>query len=192
MIKIRFVQPKDERQAKRLIMAYLKETYAKGGDFPPTLENAQGFFDFAIKGAECGDPCLVAVHDVDRYKDEPRLIGFIGTQGILFPGMQTRDQSIRSWGSYVLPEYRDTRIGVKLFIVMGRIAKNKGYTRILSSTHGTGYSERAIRVMKKVAGVKEIGTLIMWQLKAPLTEDACGTTESSEPVVEPSLDSSIG
>jgi hypothetical protein len=192
MLKIRFVRPSDERQAKRLIFFYLKETYEKGGDFLPTLDNAQGFFDFAIKGAECGDPCLVAVHDTHTYKGEPKLMGFIGTQGILFPGMQTRDQSIRSWGSYVLHEYRDTRVGVKLFIVMGRVAKNKGYTRILSSTHGTGYSERAIRVMKKVAGVKEVGTLIMWQLKAPLVEDACGTTESSEPSAVASVDASIG
>jgi hypothetical protein len=181
-MKIRFIRQSDERQAKRLVFRYLKETYEKGGDFLPTLENAQGFFDFAIKGAECGDPCLVAVHDTELFKNsEPKLIGFIGTQGLLFPGMQTRDHSIRSWGSYVLPEYRDQHVAVKLFIVMGRIAKNKGYTRILSSTHGTGYSERAMRVVKKVAGLREIGTLIMWQLKAPLDANTGGSH------VEPSL-----
>lgn len=166
-MKIRFIQQSDERQLKRLVFKYLQETYEKGGDFLPTLDNAQAFFDFGLKGAECGDPCLVAVHDTDIVKDEPKLLGFIGTQSLLFPGMQTRDQSIRSWGSYVLPEYRDQYVAVKLFMVMGRIAKNKGYTRVLSSTHGTGYSERAMRVVKKVAGIKEVGTLIMWRLTAP-------------------------
>lgn len=172
-MKIRFVQPKDERQAKKMLIRYLKETYEKGGDFPPTLENAAAFFDFALQGVAVGDPCLVAVHPTDTDKGEPKLAGFVGTQGVHFPGMTTRDNTIRSWGTFVLPEYRTTHIAAKLFMVMGRVAKNKGYTRVMSSTRD---SEHAMRVINKIAGrgvksFKEVGALLAWQLAAALEGD---------------------
>ena len=172
-MKIRFIQRSDERQAKRLILRYLKETFEKGYDFPPTLENAAAFFDHAVQGAECGDPCLVAVHPTDTSKGEPRLAGFIGTQGLHFPGMQVRDVTLRSWGTYVLPEYRTTHIAIKLFMVMGRVAKNKGYTRVISSASDTTYAKR---VINRIAGrgsttFREVGTLLAWQLTVPTIGD---------------------
>lgn len=173
-MKIRFVARSDERQVKRLIMRYLKDTYSEGGDFPPTLENAQAFFEHALEGAECGDPCLVAV-------DGETVVGFVMCRGVLFPGMQTRDVTLRSWGTYVLPDYRGQRVAIKLFMVAGRIAKNKGYTRVLGFTHGTGYEEKAMMVIKSLFGMKQIGSVLMWQLSAP--------TEEETPRVLPTMDS---
>ncbi len=160
-MQIRFVQKSDERQVKRLIIRYLRDTFEHGGDFPPTLENAQAFFDRAVEGAECGDPCLVAVKD-------DAVVGFVMALGVLFPGMQTRDVTLRSWGTYVLPECRGERIAIKLFMVMGRVAKNKGYTRVLGSTHGSGYEENAMKVIKSLVGMQEVGKLLVWQLSAPI------------------------
>lgn len=172
---IRFVQASDERQLKKLILGYLKETYAKGGDFPPTLENAQAFFDHAVEGAGRGDPCLVAVEGPDGGGDlaAKTIVGFIGTQGLHFPGMQTRDRTIRSWGTYVSPPYRTTHVAIKLFMVMGRVAKNAGYTRVVSSTKDATY---ATRVINRIAGrgsktFQEAGALLAWQLAAPLVGD---------------------
>lgn len=170
-MKIRFVRADDERQTKRLIVRYLKETFEQGGDFPPTLENAQAFFDHAVEGAECGDPCLVAEGD------EGRILGFVMARGLDFPGMQTRDHTIRSWGSYVLPEHRGERIAIKLFMVMGRVAKNKGYTRILGMTHGTGHADNAMKVAKSIVGMKEVGAVLVWQLSAPLVGGEHATME---------------
>jgi len=157
---IRFMEPRDERQTKRLILHYLKETYLAGGDFPPTLENAQAFFDHAAEGAQVGDPCLVA--EVDG-----RIAGYVMARGVLFPGMETRDVTLRSWGTYVDPAYRGHRFAIKLFMVMGRIAKHKGYTRVLGFTHGTGYEEKAFKVIKSIVGMKEVGKVLLWQLSAP-------------------------
>lgn len=170
-MKIRFVQRSDERQVKRLILRYLKDTFAQGGDFPPTLENAQAFFDRAVEGAECGDPCLVA--DKDGV-----IAGFVMALGVLFPGMTTRDNTIRSWGTYVLPECRGERIAIKLFMVMGRVAKNKGYTRVLGATHGTGYEGNAMKVIKSLVGMQEIGKMLSWQLATPLIGDTHATTHN--------------
>lgn len=157
---IRFIEPRDERAAKRLIIRYLRETYDAGGDFPPTLENAQAFFDHAVEGAQCGDPCLVAEHD-------GHVVGYVMARGVLFPGMQTRDVTLRSWGTYVDAAYRGHRFAIKLFMVMGRIAKHKGYTRVLGFTHGTGYEEKAFKVIKSIVGMKEVGKVLLWQLSAP-------------------------
>jgi len=169
--EIRFVQPRDERQVKRLIMRYLRDTANEGGDFLPTLDNAQAFFDRAVEGAQCGDPCMVAE------ADDGKIIGFVMGLGVLFPGMQTRDVTLRSWGTYVVPEARGERIAIKLFMVMGRIAKNKGYTRVLGATHGTGYEEKSMKVIKSLVDMKEIGKLLAWQLTAP-------TAPSSEALCE--------
>jgi GNAT superfamily N-acetyltransferase len=179
---IRFILPSDERQVKRLMLRYLKATYDEGGDFPPTLDNAQAFFDHAVEGAQCGDPCLVYQHDVDRFADPkvglvPLIAGFVMARGVPFPGMQTRDNTLRSWGTYVDPEHRGSRIAIKLFMVMGRIAKNRGYTRVLGMTHGTGYEDKAFQVIKSIVGMKEIGKVLLWQLTPP-TE---GESRASHP-----------
>ena len=171
-MKIRFIQASDERPVKRLMLRYLKDTFAEGGDFPPTLENAQAFFDHAVEGADCGDPCLVATTD----DDVP--IGYVMARGVPFPGMHTRDVTLRSWGTYVLPEHRGSRIAIKLFMVMGRIAKNRGYTRVLGFTHGTGYEEHAFKVIKSLVGMKEVGRVLLWQLSAPLVGDSHAPTHN--------------
>jgi len=163
-MQIRFVQESDERQLKRLILRYLKDTFSAGGDFPPTLENAAAFFAHALEGAQCGDPCLVAV-------DDDTIIGYVMARGVFFHGMQTRDITLRSWGTYIIPEARGRRIAIKLFMVMGRVAKNRGYTRVLGFTHGTGYTDKAMMVIKSLVGMKEIGSVLLWQLAAPIVGD---------------------
>ena len=182
-MKIRFVQKSDERQVKRMILRYLKDTFVQGGDFPATLENAQAFFDYAVEGAECGDPCLVAVDDVNleaHPKDglTPQIIAFVMARGVLFPGMTTRDVTLRSWGTYVDPAYRGQRAAIKLFMVMGRVAKNKGYTRVLGATHGSGYEDNAMKVIKSLVGMKEVGKLLVWQLSAPTVGESHAPTHN--------------
>lgn len=172
---IRFMKPEDERGIRRIVMKYLRETYEQGGDFPPTLENAAAFTQHGIQGAAEGDPCIVAV------EDNGKIVGFVMARGVFFPGMETRDITIRSWGSYVLPECRGKRYAIQLFMVMGRLAKQKGYTRLLGFTHGTDYAENAIRVVKSIAGAKEIGKVLMWQLSAPAAEAEVPSTAVEEP-----------
>lgn len=159
-IPIRFVEPGDCRQMKKLIIRYLRDTYAEGGDFPPTLENAAAFFDAALEGAQCGDPCLVG-HVGET------IAGFVMMKGVHFPGMETRDSTLRSWGTYTHPDYRGQRLAIRLFMVAGRMAKNKGYTRVLGFTHGTGYEEKAMMVVKSLVGMQEVGKVLLWQLTAP-------------------------
>ena len=39
-MRVRMIGKGDGEQLWQLVMAYLKEVYAAGGDFPPTLNNA--------------------------------------------------------------------------------------------------------------------------------------------------------
>src|SRR5438046_1162334 len=113
-MRVRMIQQGDGEQLWALVMAYLRETYGAGGDFPPTLNNATAFTVFAIEGAAVGDPCLVAEAD-------GKLIGFCFARGIeVMPGMEMRHRSIRSWGTYIVPDQRAHGVGVSLFIVAGR------------------------------------------------------------------------
>jgi predicted N-acetyltransferase YhbS len=161
---IRLMKPEDARPLRTLVMRYLKDTYEQGGDFPPTLENAANFVQHGIQGAAEMDPCLVA-------EEEGKVVGFVMGRGVFFPGMTTRDNTIRSWGSFVLPEYRGQKIAIKLFMVLGRLARQKGYTRVLGFTHGTGYAENGLRAIKAIAGMKEIGKVLMWNLAAPRAQE---------------------
>lgn len=156
---IRLVNEHDAKPLRRLVMKYLHETYDQGGDFPPTLENAAAFVQHAIQGAREGDPCLVA------QEDDGTIAGFVMARGVFFPGMETREVTLRSWGSYVLPQYRGSAYAVKLFMVVGRLAKQKGYTRILGFTHGTDYTEHGTKVVEKIAGMKEVGKVLMMDLR---------------------------
>jgi predicted N-acetyltransferase YhbS len=173
---IRLMKPEDARPLRTLVMRYLRDTFNQGGDFPPTLENATNFVQHGIQGAAEGDPCLVA-------EDDGKLVGFVMARGVFFPGMTTRDNTIRSWGSFVLPEYRGQKIAIKLFMVLGRLARQKGYTRVLGFTHGTDYAENGLRVIKAIAGMKEIGKVMMWNLAAP-REVAAGAGVPVMDVVE--------
>jgi hypothetical protein len=52
-----------------------------------------------------------------------------------------------------------------MFIVLGRLAKQKGYTRILGFTHGTDYAEHGVQVVRSIAGMKEVGKVLMMDLR---------------------------
>jgi hypothetical protein len=162
---IRLVHPDDERPLKRLVFKYLQETYAQGGDYPATLENAAVFTKLGIDGAAAGDPCLVA-------EDDGTIVAFCMARGTDIPGTTARYVTIRSWGTYVIPEYRNTKTSIKLFMVMGRLAKQAGYTRVIGFTHGTGYEKHALQVVNNLAGMKEIGKILMWHLGVPKEEVA--------------------
>jgi hypothetical protein len=157
---IRLVTANDERPLKQLVLKYLRETYEGGGDYPATLENAAVFTRLSIEGAALGDPCLVA-------EDEGKIVAFCMARGVDIPGTTGRYVTIRSWGTYVLPTYRNTKTSLKLFMVMGRLAKQKGYTRVLGFTHGTDYEKHAMQVVNNLAGMKEVGRVLMWNLAAP-------------------------
>lgn len=154
---VRLMTTNDERAVRKLVMKYLKETFDQGGDFPPTLENAAGFTQYAIQGALEGDPCLVA-------EDEGKIVGFVAARGIHFPGMTTRHKTVRSWGTYILPEYRSRNVGTTLFIVAGRLARVAGYTRFLGMTHGTDYEKHALGVVDRIPGMQEVGKVVMMDL----------------------------
>ncbi len=147
------MRPEDEVPLRRLVMKYLKETYDAGGDFPPTLENAAAFAQYGIEGAAAGDPCLVA--DVDG-----KLVGFLNARGIHFPGMTTRHKTIRTWGTFMLPDYRSKGVAGMLLIVAGRMAKQAGYSRVLGMTHGSDYQEHALSIANRFPGMVIVGHVL--------------------------------
>jgi GNAT superfamily N-acetyltransferase len=161
---IRLIADSDARPLRTLIMQYLKETYADGGDFPPTLENAAAFTKHAIDGSKEGDPCLVAVED-------GKIVGFVVGRGLQFPGMTTRDKTIRSWGSYVAPAYRGRGIAISLFMLMGRLARHAGYTRLLGMTHGTRHEENALRAVRVISNMRDVGRVLVADLRPRVAED---------------------
>ena len=145
-------------------MAYLKETYELGGDFPPTSENASAFAWYALEGAKANEPCVVA-------EEASELVGFVIARGIEFPGMTTRHKTVRSWGTYIKPDYRSRGIGVSLFIVAVRLAGLAGYTRLLGMTHGSEYEEHAIGVVNHIPGMQEVGKVLMMDLTKKAKSD---------------------
>jgi GNAT superfamily N-acetyltransferase len=164
-MRVRMIQSGDGEQLWQLVMAYLKETWGQGGDFPPTLSNATAFTVYAIEGAAAGDPCLVA-------EDDGKLIGFCFARGIEMPTMETRHRSIRSWGTYIAPEYRSKGVGVSLFIVAGRMARIAGYTRFIGMTVGTDYEKHALGVVDRIPGMQEVGKVLVMDLTRKTKEEA--------------------
>ena len=156
-MRIRAIQQGDGEGLMYLVMAYLKETYAQGGDFPPTVKNAAQFAVFGIEGAAAGDPCIVA-------EDDGKLVGFCFARGIDTAGLETRHKSIRSWGTYIAPEYRAKGVGVSLFIVAGRLARVAGYTRFIGMTVGTDYEKHALGVVDRIPGMQEVGKVLVMDL----------------------------
>lgn len=164
-MRIRAIQQGDGEGLWQLVMAYLKETYGQGGDFPPTLSNATQFTVFGIEGAAAGDPCIVA-------DDDGKLIGFCFARGIDTAGLETRHKSIRSWGTYIDPAYRAQGVGVSLFIVAGRLARIAGYTRFIGMTVGTDYEKHALGVVDRIPGMQEVGKVLVMDLTRKTKEAA--------------------
>jgi GNAT superfamily N-acetyltransferase len=169
MATIRFMKPEDERPLRKLMMKYLKSTYDEGGDIPPTLENAATSIHHGIEGAALGDPCLVA-------EENGKIVGYTICRGIITPGLTTRYKSIRSWGTYVIPEYRCKNIATMLLITAGRVAKIAGYDEFIGLAHGTNYEENSKHIARKIRGMKEVGRILVMKLTRP-AKDA----EESEP-----------
>jgi GNAT superfamily N-acetyltransferase len=163
-MRIRTITTGDGHQLWSLVLEYLKETYADGGEFPPTLENATRFALFGIEGAASGDPCIVA-------EEDGKLVGFVFARGIDLGGMESRHKTIRSWGTYIEPAYRSKGIAVSLFIVAGRLARIAGYTRFLGMTIGTGYEEHALGVVNRIPGMRDVGKVMVMDLTRK-SEDA--------------------
>lgn len=176
-MRVRMIQAGDGEPLWQLVMGYLKETYAQGGDFPPTLANATAFTVFAIEGAAEGDPCLVA-------EDDGVLIGFCFARGVaVLPGMETRHRTIRSWGTYIAPDHRARGVGVSLFIVAGRMARLAGYTRFLGMTVGTDYEKHALGVVDRIPGMQEVGKVLVMDLTRKAKEPVAAKP-NGEAIVE--------
>jgi GNAT superfamily N-acetyltransferase len=153
-VVFRPMKPEDAQPVRKLIMKFLKETYADGADFPATLENSAAFTAYALAGAAEGDPCIVADED-------GKLVGFIIARGVTMPGMTMRYKTLRSWGTYVLPEYRSKGYGISMLVIVGRMAKWAGYERFVGLTRGNNYEEHALYVANKVPGMQIVGRVLM-------------------------------
>ena len=174
-MRVRMIGKGDGEQLWQLVMAYLKETYGAGGDFPPTLNNATAFTVFAIEGAAVGDPCLVAEADGE-------LIGFCFARGIeMLPGMEARHRSIRSWGTYIVPAWRAKGVGVSLFIVAGRMARLAGYTRFIGMTMGSDYEKHAVGVVDRIPGMQEVGKVLVMDLIRKSKEPEAAAAKAKAP-----------
>lgn len=178
---VKFINQVDPRAVRRLMLAYLRETHDQGGDFPPTLENAAAFVQHALEGVEAGDPCLAIEAD-------GKVVGFHVARGVHFPGMTTRHKTIRSWGTYVLPEYRSRGYAVTLLIVSGRMAKVRGYTRFLGMTHGTAYEKHALGVVDRLPGMKIVGSVMEMDLARKKVHDVAPTEAAAETGADAAFD----
>lgn len=157
-MRIRVIQKGDGDQLWNLVMAYLKETYEGGADFLPTLTNATTFTLFALEGAAVGDPCLVA-------EDNDRLIGFCLARGIDFYGCEMRHKTIRTHGTYVLPEYREKDVAQALLLTAGHMAKLAGYDRFMGMTVGHDYEKHALGVGRRFPGFEQVGVVMIKDLR---------------------------
>jgi hypothetical protein len=177
---IRLATRTDERPLRRLIMAYLAETYERGGDFPATLENAAMFVELMMQGAEEYDPCLVA-------EVGGKLIAFFASRGTQIPGTTTRYMSLRSWGTYILPEFRSRKLSQLLWLVGGRVARQAGYTRMTVIAPNEGVMQHVENLLTSIAGFQEIGRIIVWDFGprdriAVESEAAKETSEAPSPL----------
>lgn len=182
MVRIRLIQQGDGDRLWNLILAYLKETYAQGADFPPTLANATTFTLFAIEGAQVGDPCLVA-------EDGERLVGFCLARGIDFYGCETRYKTIRTHGTYVLPEYREKDVAQSLLLTAGHMAKLAGYDRFMGMTVGTDYEKHALGVGRRFPGMEQVGVVMIKDLRRKSKETSEGAKPNGADVVDAAKES---
>ena len=184
-MRIRLIQQGDGDQLWNLVMAYLKETYAQGADFPPTLPNATTFTLFAIEGAAAGDPCLVA-------EDDGKLIGFCFARGVGFYDCEMRYKTIRTHGTYVVPEHREKDVAQALLLTAGHMAKLAGYDRFMGMTVGNDYEKHALSVGMRFPGFEQVGVVMIKDLRRKSKEpkeakpngaDMVGATKESDGVL---------
>jgi len=157
MLTIRLMKAEDERPLRKLVIRYLKETFDGGGDILPTLENAAGSVKYALDGAAVGDPCIVA-------EDDDKIVGYIICRGVSFPGITTRYKTIRSWGTYIKPEYRRQGTAIVLLTAACRLARFAGYDRFMGFTFGTDYEKHASGLVNRVSGIHEVGKVVVMDL----------------------------
>jgi L-amino acid N-acyltransferase YncA len=161
MATIRIMRTDDLRTLRQMVLGYLKETYAGGGEYPPTLENAAVFLKYGMDGAACGDPCLVAVDEHDRP------VGYCIVRSADIPGTTSRNRTARSWGTYVCPGFRNTSLATALFRVACRMAQAAGYTRLIAMTYGTAYEEHTEAVLRHLTDIRVIGRVVVSDLAPP-------------------------
>ncbi len=159
-LAIRLASRADEIPLRRLVFKYLQETYNQGGDFPATLENAAVFTELAIQGAEEYDPCLVVT-------DAGKLVGFAMARGTDIPGTTTRQRTVRTWGTYLRPDYRRLELGFAMWLVIGRVARQAGYTRFMAFQFNHEYGILAGKSLARIASLKKAGDIYLWDFGAP-------------------------
>ena len=121
------------------IGAFLETGLTQGGDMLATPRNIETYLTLGLRGAETGDPCLLAVID-----EMP--VSYI--EWIEFPPVaDTKWKSINAIGSYTAPQWRNRTISKKLHEVAFTISQTKGYERVTGlvfNTNTLGFRELCV------------------------------------------------
>jgi GNAT superfamily N-acetyltransferase len=138
---IRGWRPSDWKALRPLMMAFLREQYAAGGDIRPTRRNVEAFIRQGVRAAAQHDPTLLVY-------DEGRIVGFCLWVGMPDGGLDRRGRTCLSIGSFVVPERRRQGWSKQLHAVAVEAASRAGY----STLEGTVLERRGLKVGESLGG----------------------------------------
>lgn len=148
------IRPWDARdwtQLRRLVKDYLTSLGPDGGDILPTRHNVEEIIRSGVRAAVKGDPCLVGVVN-------QKLVGFCMWAGIK-TALDTKEKTCQGWGTYIVPEHRQTGWSERLRADAIVKAKKAGYTVVegialskigLDTSKKIGFSVRGVVVSLRV------------------------------------------
>lgn len=145
--------PKDWKQLRPLMRAFLDEHCKSGGDFLPTRNNVEAFIRRGVRSAASGDPCLIAIQN-------GKPIGFCLWTGIDVQGIDMREKVCQGLGTYIIPEERRKGWSQKIRSEAFEFAKRAGYARC----DGVAIDKRGLAA-GKAAGCKVAGILVRKRLE---------------------------
>lgn len=119
---IRRWEPDDAPALLPLVLAFLTEHAAAGGDILPTEENAVHLVAIGMAAAAAGDPVFLA--------DEDGLVGFVLWVGVPHGVLTFRERVCQGLGTYVVPEHRREHLAKTMREVAVQQARVAGYTRV--------------------------------------------------------------
>lgn len=131
-----------------LVLAFLTEHYAVGGDIQPTEENAAHLVALGVHRATLGDPVFLA-------GDEDGIVGFALWCGTPESPITMRDKVCQGLGTYVVPPRRRDGISILLRESAFIQAAVAGYTRI----DGVARDKKGLESSKRV-GFTAVGAYV--------------------------------